>query len=84
MAGFRGLLCGIIPARAGFTISVRRFSLCGTDHPRTRGVYIREASKLSLQDGSSPHARGLLTFTAKLKPGYRIIPARAGFTLHKG
>ena len=33
-----------------------------------------------LPSGSSPLARGLLTFQARLKKNHRIIPARAGFT----
>ena len=30
---------GIIPARAGFTVRVRKRPTPGTDHPRSRGVY---------------------------------------------
>ena len=32
-------LPGIIPARAGFTLSPMMRIICGKDHPRSRGVY---------------------------------------------
>ena len=70
----------IIPARAGFTGSLRRSWLESRDHPRSRGVYSDGVVATVLGPGSSPLARGLLTFTAKLKPNHRIVPARAGFT----
>ena len=64
----RGLLPGhpqdhqgrrIIPARAGFTLRGVGNGVTVRDHPRTRGVYIREENDKTLTDGSSPHARGL-------------------------
>ena len=36
----RNRICWIIPARAGFTRRRRRRTGTGTDHPRSRGVYI--------------------------------------------
>ena len=49
----------IIPARAGFTCSIRRLSGGSPDHPRSRGVYgVRHRPKLT-DRGSSPLARGL-------------------------
>ena len=71
---------GIIPARAGFTsqqgYSAARFS----DHPRSRGVYLRSPTILKWSEGSSPLARGLRNCpTTTVVVGW-IIPARAGFT----
>ena len=50
---------GIIPARAGFTTSVRARSLTCRDHPRSRGVYLAGCSDGDDSPGSSPLARGL-------------------------
>ena len=50
---------GIIPARAGFTRAARSAGLTGTDHPRSRGVYVSGASSWVRRVGSSPLARGL-------------------------
>ena len=71
---------GIIPARAGFTTPWTGSDSSGKDHPRSRGVYIADAFSLLKEQGSSPLARGLPSFTwdADGRPG--IIPARAGFT----
>ena len=73
-------LCGIIPARAGFTHADGRSAVIIMDHPRSRGVYRRAGSSRRPRRGSSPLARGLLPVpvTCTLEPG--IIPARAGFT----
>ena len=78
--GFRGLLCGIIPARAGFTGALLASLVCLEDHPRTRGVYCTLARIFELPPGSSPHARGLLGVAGDPVSGPGIIPARAGFT----
>ena len=71
---------GIIPARAGFTISVDLDGVCAEDHPRSRGVYGLAAAAAEQLGGSSPLARGLLFMVriSFLRGG--IIPARAGFT----
>ena len=76
-------LSRIIPARAGFTSSCRLSTCHGTDHPRSRGVYVPPFVAPPLPPGSSPLARGLprVDNSTINKPG--IIPARAGFTLHR-
>ena len=72
---------GIIPARAGFTVSQASNARTTGDHPRSRGVY----ACLGIGDlggwGSSPLARGLLIQVEPLADCNRIIPARAGFTV---
>ena len=64
----RGLRCGggqcpglgrIIPARAGFTQDRGGVEGCGSDHPRSRGVYAPRATLSAYNVGSSPLARGL-------------------------
>ena len=71
---------GIIPARAGFTASMRRMDLPNWDHPRSRGVYGGIVGGIGGHDGSSPLARGLLDRVPSPADAVRIIPARAGFT----
>ena len=70
----------IIPARAGFTLSLVGVCACVRDHPRSRGVYDADATANGLSYGSSPLARGLhhKAFVRAVQAG--IIPARAGFT----
>ena len=72
---------GIIPARAGFTCDqlVARFT--ARDHPRACGVYGDQSCGRGRDPGSSPRVRGLLYESEGRRPEYRIIPARAGFTL---
>ena len=88
----RGLLIGeavtdgcarIIPARAGFTGSTSRPILVAEDHPRSRGVYASLAAVSSAVRGSSPLARGLRRSPIRRARPLRIIPARAGFTIHR-
>ena len=71
---------GIIPARAGFTGQGVAVDPLGGDHPRSRGVYETAGSATSHRCGSSPLARGLRLPHAPVPRGFRIIPARAGFT----
>ena len=71
---------GIIPARAGFTDNPAARNKCGTDHPRSRGVYPRTSIIPIWIRGSSPLARGLLMYFDAAPTRNRIIPARAGFT----
>ena len=71
---------GIIPARAGFTMMKPRRSGRGSDHPRSRGVYIVIVLVEKVFEGSSPLARGLLPGDLAGVGGDGIIPARAGFT----
>ena len=71
----------IIPARAGFTCCcIWRRGLC-RDHPRSHGVYPLFSVFLPLSMGSSPLARGLLSFVVHRCALFGIIPARAGFTI---
>ena len=70
----------IIPARAGFTRA--RDSTIGEswDHPRSRGVYGLLLLAVDAPVGSSPLARGLLSWSSSSPRKVWIIPARAGFT----
>ena len=70
----------IIPARAGFTDTIKFPSTRYKDHPRTRGVYSSASTNIYPADGSSPHARGLPNIPQVMNWTLRIIPARAGFT----
>ena len=74
----------IIPARAGFTQHARAARLGAEDHPRSRGVYGYAPCETARPAGSSPLARGLRIETILLRECARIIPARAGFTFHRG
>ena len=76
----RGRLCGIIPARAGFTAPPTAPYTCRWDHPRSRGVYLPRPDRPGIPPGSSPLARGLRGCWRRNKCMCRIIPARAGFT----
>ena len=71
---------GIIPARAGFTLSDARTLMLLADHPRSRGVYVDFGMLSEDAAGSSPLARGLLGEVGRSRDLARIIPARAGFT----
>ena len=70
----------IIPARAGFTSAPCAGRAGPADHPRSRGVYVREHGVKTAAGGSSPLARGLHPFHTPTRGLLRIIPARAGFT----
>ena len=76
----RGGRLGIIPARAGFTLSRRVPWRRRSDHPRSRGVYMGTKFTPDTRGGSSPLARGLPPGQSHAPPALRIIPARAGFT----
>ena len=71
---------GIIPARAGFTVLLRPRPRENTDHPRSRGVYVRRGAQQERAAGSSPLARGLPPWNHDSRLPGGIIPARAGFT----
>ena len=71
---------GIIPARAGFTVTVTQAPDAARDHPRSRGVYVDDLLVQKIPVGSSPLARGLRVRNVLNLPRERIIPARAGFT----
>ena len=74
----------IIPARAGFTQRRHLGNLSVWDHPRSRGVYPSDWQTWTLQDGSSPLARGLPSQRGGRPGRAGIIPARAGFTVGRG
>ena len=71
---------GIIPARAGFTVTGRHRYVCVRDHPRSRGVYETDGHFPASTAGSSPLARGLHRVRGIVAGSLGIIPARAGFT----
>ena len=71
---------GVIPARAGFTRAHPHGHSAGQDHPRSRGVYPGEPTRLAPRCGSSPLARGLRVPHVQVQVAPGIIPARAGFT----
>ena len=71
---------GIIPARAGFTFTIRACQENYGDHPRSRGVYFGLIFGIQSQFGSSPLARGLPQDDMRCPVLWGIIPARAGFT----
>ena len=79
-AAMTALVCGIIPARAGFTEKMEERLDGVKDHPRSRGVYTLDGNKIAALNGSSPLARGLLPVILNRSSLNRIIPARAGFT----
>ena len=78
--GHRGQPCGIIPARAGFTLTRSSLPQATGDHPRSRGVYPMTAFIGTRIRGSSPLARGLQAYLLCGREACGIIPARAGFT----
>ena len=49
---------GIIPARAGFTLTISPFSLMAADHPRSRGVYAAPTEKNVSVKGIIPARAG--------------------------
>ena len=71
----------IIPARAGFTLSMITGVAPAGDHPRSRGVYINNVAIFVNGGGSSPLARGLPIPDRVQNIRIGIIPARAGFTV---
>ena len=74
----------IIPARAGFTSGGSRSRCRRSDHPRSRGVYMKRGVDMRLAAGSSPLARGLRFIVLSSHCRIGIIPARAGFTTSSG
>ena len=74
----------IIPARAGFTRAGDCSGAQCRDHPRSRGVYAAFTHHQTVDQGSSPLARGLLEGVRACEVDQGIIPARAGFTSNIG
>ena len=77
-------LPGIIPACAGSTWRVRKRSPARWDYPRMRGEHSGSFGDADAPLGSSPHARGALSFFALLAVAAGIIPACAGGTRFGG
>ena len=71
---------GITPACAGNTTT----SWCGIsgsgDHPRMRGEYFRDGYIAACEEGSPPHARGILRSSRPALTWPGITPACAGNT----
>ena len=87
----RGTLCNdrmdggherIIPARAGNTVSNSLVIVFSPDHPRACGEHIVALRFSSAWSGSSPRVRGTRQAAQPPRLCGRIIPARAGNTLH--
>ena len=71
---------GITPACAGNTETRRSDLSVKRDHPRMRGEYFDENKKVIVEQGSPPHARGILyEYVLSLYP-IGITPACAGNT----
>ena len=75
---------GLIPARAGTTISHASNSSISRAHPRSRGDHRRRAELSHSGAGSSPLARGpRFNGRVNISP-IGLIPARAGTTCFRG
>ena len=74
-------LLRLIPARAGNTGVGCPDSDSLEAHPRSRGEHTSIGLMGAVPPGSSPLARGTLTFTCRQQHRARLIPARAGNTL---
>ena len=72
----------IIPARAGQTRCLYFCFFCCSDHPRACGANLELATSADVNAGSSPRVRGKLKQKQKTIICARIIPARAGQTVH--
>ncbi len=70
----------IIPACAGNTLFCRNHLTFQKDHPRLRGEYQKEKIAKAAKVGSSPLARGILSFWVYTISCAGIIPACAGNT----
>ena len=76
----RSGLVGLIPARAGNTISGSANPSGKGAHPRSRGEHFSFLFCAENRAGSSPLARGTLSSARALAGGSGLIPARAGNT----
>ena len=75
---------GLIPARAGSTMSLRKSSAVNGAHPRSRGEHVWHSPRRGYRGGSSPLARGAPTHTSPPLGTPGLIPARAGSTSDHG
>ena len=78
---WRGCQAGIIPACAGNTWMSIWIILACRDHPRMRGEHLGIDHYVTINGGSSPHARGTLNITLACQWSNGIIPACAGNTV---
>ena len=75
---------GLIPARAGKTTTTRATRSRSKAHPRSRGENAALSPSCTSVVGSSPLARGKRRSCQSGANERRLIPARAGKTLHGG
>ena len=71
---------GIIPACAGNTSPAETAFTSRSDHPRMRGEHSEPERYVTLDPGSSPHARGTPCAASNRRRCRGIIPACAGNT----
>ena len=71
----------IIPAYAGSTTADKVRALGVEDHPRVCGEHIKDMSKPTVAEGSSPRMRGARYLKLGAASAGRIIPAYAGSTV---
>ena len=71
---------GLIPARAGRTLTAARRTSSGRAHPRSRGADAAALKAAVDRAGSSPLARGGRRLHARSRIPRGLIPARAGRT----
>ena len=76
----RGLVAGLIPARAGKTSPDDEDQRCARAHPRACGENAAAISPAVMIAGSSPRVRGKLNVRGGGGTAGRLIPARAGKT----
>ena len=72
---------GLIPARAGTTLTIPALSGFARAHPRSRGDHQSPSRSVLWHMGSSPLARGPLRMKKPSVAPTRLIPARAGTTM---
>ncbi len=72
---------GLIPARAGSTLTNEAPAASSWAHPRSRGEHATSNQSISWEAGSSPLARGARHGVERAAPARGLIPARAGSTL---
>ena len=77
-----GLHEGLIPARAGKTCLYTSFKLVSEAHPRAGGENRSPLSCHVARSGSSPRGRGKHVLRSQRRRAPRLIPARAGKTVH--
>ena len=69
---------GIIPARAGSSVPAHHKGNIRRDHPRARGEQSLSYRQITVDEGSSPRARGAGSLQKVTDAQSGIIPARAG------